>query len=151
MEEKIDGLVALISSASNKENPSRVTGYPPALALEKNLFHNVDTVSVPLSPYAYQDVIAKGFLAVDEAAHLLTDFKIVSQQFPLVLLHSQTTLDFLRRERPCFLLSMLTVCARGHLQMQLETEFRKVLAERVMINGEKSIDLLQGILIYIAW
>jgi hypothetical protein len=125
--------------------------YLPASALEKDISHNADLVSVPLSPYIYQDVIAKGFLAVDEAARLLTDFKIVSQQFPIVLFHSQITLDFLRRERPCFLLSMLTVCAKDRLQVQLELEFRKTLAERLMINGEKSIDLLHGILTYIAW
>lgn len=96
-------------------------------------------------------MIAKGFLAVDKASQLLADFVAASAEFPLVLLPFQASLDYLRLERPCLLLAILTACAKDHLQTRLEVEFRKMLAERAILIAEKNLDLLQGLLVFLTW
>jgi hypothetical protein len=96
-------------------------------------------------------VISKGFLATEEANQLIADFNVTSAEFPLIVLPFQVDLECLRRERPCLLLAILTACARDHLQTQLEVEFRKMLADRVILKAEKNMDLLQGLLVFLTW
>lgn len=99
----------------------------------------------------HQDAISKGFLDVDEANQLLANFVVTSAEFPLIVLRFEADLECLRWERPCLLLAVLTACARDHLQTQLEVEFRKMLADRVILRAEKNIDLLQGLLVFLTW
>jgi len=37
------------------------------------------------------------------------------------------------------------------LHQRLDAEFRKVLGQYVIAQGQKSLDFLQGLLVYIAW
>ena len=37
------------------------------------------------------------------------------------------------------------------MQRQMSQELVRTIAQRVLVDGEKKIDLLQGILIFIAW
>lgn len=62
-------------------------------------------------------------------------------------------LDTLRRERPFFLLATLSFSAHKNekIQDQLEIELRESLSRMVIVNCEKIIDILQGILVYLAW
>lgn len=96
-------------------------------------------------------MISKGLLAADEANQMLADFIATSAEFPLIVLPFQADLECLRWERPCLLLAIFTACARDHLQTRLEVEFRKMLADRVMLGAEKNIDLLQGLLVFLTW
>lgn len=99
----------------------------------------------------YQDVISMGFLATDEANQLLANFIAGSAEFPFIVLPFQADLEYLRWQRPCLLLAILTAFARDHLQIQLEVEFRKMLADKATFNAEKNIDILQGILVFLTW
>lgn len=99
----------------------------------------------------HPDVISMGFLDADEANQLLADFFVTSAEFPLIVLPFHADLECMRWERPCLLLAILTACARDHLQSQLEIEFRKMLADRVILNAEKNMDLLQGLLVFLTW
>ena len=63
------------------------------------------------------------------------------------------TLETLRWEKPFLLLSILVMAsakARG-LQVLLEKELRELLASKVIVEGELSLDLLQGLCVYLAW
>lgn len=37
------------------------------------------------------------------------------------------------------------------LRHQLDHELRKVLSEKLIVDGQKSLDFLQGLLVYLAW
>ncbi|KAL7786491.1 hypothetical protein V8C43DRAFT_289968 [Trichoderma afarasin] len=149
VEEKIDGLVTLISSISAKSAAREVQS--PTNVDSASLVASSSTDCTTLSPTTRQDVVAKGFLTTDEAKQLLDDFAAASEEFSPVLLPPEASLDYLRLERPCLLLAILTACARDHLQIRLEIEFRKMLADRVIVNAEKNLDLLQGLLVYLTW
>ncbi|KAL6799301.1 hypothetical protein GGI42DRAFT_327356 [Trichoderma sp. SZMC 28013] len=150
VEEKIDGLVTLISSISAK-SAARDFQSPQNVDSATSLVASGSPECTTLSPTTRQDVVAKGFLTTDEAKQLLADFAAASEEFSPVLLPSEASLDYLRLERPCLLLGILTACARDHLQTRLEIEFRKMLADRVIVNAEKNLDLLQGLLVYLTW
>ncbi|KKP03827.1 hypothetical protein THAR02_04098 [Trichoderma harzianum] len=150
VEEKIDGLVTLIASISAKSAATGVQS-PTNIDSATSLVASSSPECTILSPTARQDVVAKGFLTTDEAKQLLADFAAVSEEFSPVLLPPEASLDYLRLERPCLLLAILAACARDHLQARLEIEFRKMLADRVIMNAEKNLDLLQGLLVYLTW
>ena len=140
MEEKIDGLVTLISSISQQEEMGEVGG-PTDVTLSSQ-YANLSI---------HRDVIAKGILTTEEASQLLTDFVAASAEFPIVLLPFGTNVEYLRLERPCLLLAILTACARDCLQTRLELEFRKSLAENLILKAEKNLDLLQSLLVFLSW
>ncbi|KAL7952435.1 hypothetical protein V8C34DRAFT_299339 [Trichoderma compactum] len=150
VEEKIDGLVTLISSISSK-SAARDFPSPPNADSATSQVASSSPECTTLSPTTRQDVITKGLLTTDEAKQLLADFAAASAEFSPILLPFEASLDYLRVERPCLLLAILTACARDHLQTRLEIEFRKMLADRVIVNAEKSLDLLQGLLVYLTW
>jgi hypothetical protein len=56
-------------------------------------------------------------------------------------------------DRPFLLLAALAVASSNHCHLQdaLIKKFKESLSERVLINGEQDLDLLQGLLVHIAW
>ena len=100
-----------------------------------------------------QDVVSKGVVSFEQAEEFLQFFRTRACNFPFVLVSPQTSLDSLRREKPFLLLSILAFSAQDNrmLQQTLELEIREQLSRRVIVNGEKSMDLLQGALIYLCW
>lgn len=98
------------------------------------------------------DCISKGIVSFEEVEESLKYFKSKAQAFPFVLCPEEGV-DNLRRERPFLLLAILTF-AQGkntRLQQALEHELKEGLGRRLIMNGEKSLDLLQGLLVYLAW
>lgn len=61
--------------------------------------------------------------------------------------------EFLRRERPFLSLSILTFEMQTKPQMQkaLELELRLSLSKQVVVEMEKNLDILQGLLVYLVW
>lgn len=74
--------------------------------------------------------------------------------YPCVLLRQEETVAGLAAERPFVLLAILAV-ASGSRTLQghslYDEEFRKVLGLKYVAGGERSLELLQGILIYCTW
>ena len=74
--------------------------------------------------------------------------------FPCIVLQPHETVGHLAATRPFVLLAILSAASgsrtlRGHVLY--DEEFRKVLGLKFVAGGERSIELLQGILIYCAW
>lgn len=100
-----------------------------------------------------QDVISKGIVSFARAEESLQSFRGKACNFPFVYVSPQTSLDTLRREKPFLLHAILTVGAQSNFKLQdrLELELRELLSKKVFVGGEKSMDLLQGVLVYLAW
>jgi hypothetical protein len=100
-----------------------------------------------------QDAIGKGIITYDKAEALLRGYGTHAPNFPFIVFSPTVSLDFLRREKPFLLLSILTMASTSNQALQdlLEAELRETLGRKVIFNGEKSLDLLQGLLIYLAW
>ena len=74
-------------------------------------------------------------------------------EFPFVLLSTDETSESLRHYKPFLFLSIVaaTSYTNPQLQQRLAREIQKQIASRMIINNEKSLDLLQGLLVYLAW
>jgi hypothetical protein len=175
MEQKLDGIFAMLSASNRnplgKDMDLPDVPYPtPSAASDRNdsvivpqtcnIMSNVQplTSMMPLSPPWLkldepQDVIRKGIITYDKAETLLRSYGTHAPHFPFIVFSPTISLDSLRREKPFLLLSILTMASTSNLPLQdlLEAELRETLGRKVIFDGEKSLDLLQGLLVYLAW
>jgi hypothetical protein len=92
-------------------------------------------------------------LTPEEAEKCLLRYRTISPvYFPFVVLSNDWTLQSMMRHSPTLLLGILTtMCKSTHLQKTLDSGFREVVSQRVLVRGEKSLDILQALLVYLAW
>ena len=89
-----------------------------------------------------------------EAEFLLCEFKTnLAEQFPFVVLRLDSTSQSLQHEKP--LLWKAIMVASSHRtsdrQMALGANLMEDLTVRLLLKAERSLDLLQALLILIAW
>lgn len=148
MEERINGIFAILSSKQVEmgETPQSLltTPFP-----EPTHSHSPQSSLSILSHHP--DLIAKTIITYSEASDSLSLFRAQAARFPFVIVKPDVTVDDMRRSRPFLLLAILAFGTQKQKQAQVEVELRLVLARRVVVDMEKSLDLLQGLLVYIAW
>ena len=93
-------------------------------------------------------------VSLSEADILLDRYRrLMSHGMPFVVLPSNVTAQQLYTEKPV-LLHAITVVTYFHdltKQQLLVKQLIRNISERILINNEKSIDLLQGILVFVTW
>lgn len=89
----------------------------------------------------------------EEADALLEGFRNeMSSYFPFISVPESISADEYRRQRPFTYLAIITVTRMKYPQQkELGDIFLKQMAERVFVSGERSIDLLFGVLTMAAW
>lgn len=77
----------------------------------------------------------------------------MTPQFPFVIVSPQISALQLRQDRPFLFLAILASASYEDMPLQrlLGVELKKVVASRIVLNGDVSFDLLQGLLIFSAW
>ncbi|GKZ86297.1 hypothetical protein AnigIFM56816_001349 [Aspergillus niger] len=92
-------------------------------------------------------------LNMNEAEELLLRFRQQRAYFPFIEVPEVTTATSMAASQPFLLLAILTVSLtrKPLLQKRLDERFRRVLSERIIFYGEKSMDYVQGLLVYMAW
>ncbi|KAI3232173.1 transcriptional regulator family: Fungal Specific TF [Penicillium roqueforti] len=85
--------------------------------------------------------------------HLLDKFRGMASYFPFVQLSYAWTAASMAEDRPFLLLAAVAAASSQycHLQDALIRQFKQTLSQRVIIAGEKDLDLLQGLLVHLAW
>ncbi|KAL3455335.1 hypothetical protein BJX64DRAFT_295152 [Aspergillus heterothallicus] len=85
--------------------------------------------------------------------HLLDSFRGVSSHFPFVHIPDNVAAPSLAEERPFLFLAAVTNGASKyhHIQASLIDKFKSALSENLIIAEEKDLDLLQGLLVHLAW
>lgn len=92
---------------------------------------------------------------LDSAGKLLTTFReAMMGHFHCVVVREDDTVERMARERPFVLLAVLAA-ASGSCTLQghslYDEEFRKILGLKFVAGGERTLELLQGLVVYIAW
>lgn len=119
---------------------------PVFLACRSNISNSTDTWSSE-DPFG---------LGVDrqEAAFLLIEFRTqMAPQFPFVVIPPDSTAEGLRREKPMLWKAVMTA-ASYHKPIRQEAMGWKLMEEfstRLLMKAEKSLDLLQAMLVHLAW
>ncbi|CEJ54222.1 hypothetical protein PMG11_00542 [Penicillium brasilianum] len=100
-----------------------------------------------------EDVIDRGIISLEDAEQLVAFFlHELASFFPLVVLPSSTTAAQLRQTKPILFLSVISAAAisiDAGLAGVLNREMVRLYAERFFIEGEKSLELVQALLIMI--
>ncbi|KAI9755793.1 MAG: hypothetical protein M4579_004156 [Chaenotheca gracillima] len=108
------------------------------------------------TPYSeYADVVDRKELTADEAARYFRKYvDEMAPHMPIVIFRPGTTASEIRRAKPILFLSILSIACgvdNPDLQHTLTKEIMKVLAEKVMVTGEKSLELIQALLVATIW
>ncbi|OGM42797.1 C6 transcription factor [Aspergillus bombycis] len=74
-------------------------------------------------------------------------------QFPFVIIPDSMNAISIRREYPFLFLVIMVVSTEGQpaLQKTLDYEVKRTVSTRIIMNNERNIDLLLGLLVYTAW
>ncbi len=100
-----------------------------------------------------KDFIQMGIITIQEAEAVLDSSLVEYGGFPWVVFPSELPLNLFRRERPFLLLALLALASRKQTRLYepLQSEFKKVLSNKVIMDGVPDLDSLQGLLVYLAW
>ena len=98
-------------------------------------------------------LISGGFLSAEDVGGYLARFREMSWFFPFVAMPHDVNVYTMLRDRPLALHAALAVATSSqvHLQKALEKSFKELILRKLVLEVEKSIDLLQSILICAAW
>lgn len=101
------------------------------------------------------DVIDRGILTLDMAEAIFHRYtEKMSLLFPAVVFTSGSTISDVRRSKPVLLLSVLTAASGSEypdLQTRLNKELVQIYANRIIVQGEKSLELVQALLVSCIW
>ncbi|OIW24686.1 hypothetical protein CONLIGDRAFT_584386, partial [Coniochaeta ligniaria NRRL 30616] len=74
------------------------------------------------------------------------------QCFPCIYIPSNMTSDQLRDEKPfTWFTIMMMSCQTSSLQYGMGSVWQRIISQKIVVEHEKSIDILQGMIIFLAW
>ncbi|CEL00477.1 hypothetical protein ASPCAL00077 [Aspergillus calidoustus] len=136
------------------ENPTVSETIQPPLPAEEalNTEHGTLTLSEALGNSDSAWITDLG-LSPAVLPHLLDNFRRMSAYFPFVRLPEDLTAESMVNDRPFLLLAAVTNGSSRyrHLQGALIEKFKEALSQSLILAGEKDLDLLQGLLLHLAW
>ncbi|KAE8142897.1 hypothetical protein BDV38DRAFT_277710 [Aspergillus pseudotamarii] len=100
------------------------------------------------------DVIGQGLVDMETAQSLIDLYRTdMTLHFPFVVISSQVTASVLRQQKPFLFLAVLASAAYSNMPLQrlLGKEVKKAIASRMIMHAEVSFELLQGMLVFLAW
>lgn len=102
------------------------------------------------------DVVDRGRVSMSVATHLVRVYvDHCMALYPVVILPKQITASELKMSKPVVFLAVIAAAALGwndpDLSRFLNEEVRRLFADRIFIKGEKSLELVQSLLITVAF
>ncbi|RDH30694.1 hypothetical protein BDQ94DRAFT_161179 [Aspergillus welwitschiae] len=160
LQEQVDNLVTQVALMKHNRDNS-----PPARSLnyqyrrngdesDHNYNHGIQIRNSPSGADTDLDFISRGLFTLLECEELLAKFRLHKMvQFPFVIIPTHLGVPTLRRQFPFLLMCTITACLehKASLQHGMEQEVREFIATRLVINSERSLDLLLGLLVHVAW
>lgn len=145
------GLSGVKRQFSGEVKEDRSSGYPRPAARPSRWagFDKAPTNS------SFVDIIDKGFVSVEVAAEAFNRYMDeMAPHLPIVVFPPGTPMHEVRRTKPILFYAIITVSIgviQPEIQMPLIDDFYKIIAERVIVKGEKSLDLVQAIIVCTIW
>lgn len=142
--------------------------YPPPMVLAgqkrkytepKETVDDAPTPSVAPSamdtkPHDYSDIVDRGIITMDRAAQLWDRYNYhMAPHLPGVVFPKDMTVGELRKTKPILFLAIISAASSEipNVQRVIVKELMQVFADKVMITGEKSIELVQALNISVIW
>lgn len=132
-----------------------MNGVTSILASSQLVASGLKTVLAPdppdCAPSAWIDVYIKNDT---EADMMLQIYRSEMQPlFPFVVILPTITFTLLRQERPLLVLAILMVSCRHDQPRQsaIAKKLRELISHKMLIKGERNLDILQCLLVYLSW
>lgn len=120
-----------------------------------SLYASLEPVPKPQVENEYRDVLDRGTVDVETATKSFDRYvNCLAPSCPFVVFPPGTTMGDIRRTKPVLFLTILSVSIgafQPQLQMPLQNEVHRTFADRVLIRGEKSLELVQSLLVATLW
>ena len=101
------------------------------------------------------DVVGRGIVHAETANGLFMHYtKQMAPHMPIVVFSPDTSPETIRRRSPVLFLAILSVTSGQDypdLQATLTKEIMRILADRVFLHGEKSLELVQALQVVTIW
>ncbi|KAK9419416.1 putative Transcription factor domain-containing protein [Seiridium unicorne] len=164
LEQKVDGIMSLLASNQHTRLPvaDSLQGIstPSSAVSAISCAHNVirtntpsDSCNIGAAPTTETINLAHGYnITASEAEDVLSTYREkLTPLFPFVPLPSESALQMHHRT-PLLFHAIVMVVTSGdvELQQKLKQDFREKIATKIIVHAEKSLELLQAILVYLA-
>jgi hypothetical protein len=120
-------------------------------ASDRNARERLEATTTTISSSTFEEQsTAPGM--VDDQTVLEIFTKRMLPLFPFLMIPSHATAEQLRREKPFLFLNISMVATLNPArQRELVNTVQQYVAEHIVIRGEHSLDLLQGLLVNVSW
>ncbi|KAJ5779776.1 hypothetical protein N7457_007496 [Penicillium paradoxum] len=134
LEAKLDRMVAMLAASERNARERLETG--PATTRSSPTFEEIIAAPGEIEGQLFMEVF----------------FEKLFPLFPFVTFPSHVTAEELRREKPFLYLNIsMVACQNARRQREIVDAVQGYVAEHIVIRGEYSLDLLQGLLVNVAW
>lgn len=171
LEEKLDGIVSLLTNAPPNAPTSSLNQVPNSSKNTSFMKLSADHQGgIPTPPFEYastrkvlQQATSPGALSdcalpiahTDQDEHALYELfpSLMAVHFPFVLVEPNTNGEMLQYEKPLLyrVIIMVAACRDVSRHVVLRQDIMKDIMDRLLIRNEKSLELLQGLLLLMAW
>jgi Fungal specific transcription factor domain/Fungal Zn(2)-Cys(6) binuclear cluster domain len=107
------------------------------------------------NPNEIIDVIDRGLIDFQTATDIFKHYvEKVAPTLPILIFPAGTTMTEVRHNKPILFHAIMTLSiaiVRPDLQMSLVQEVHRIFADRVVVKGEKSLELVQSIMLACIW
>lgn len=153
-----DGSSSYEANAVRSEGPSSYTVPPVGLAGQKRKHsepaeNGVDALASSRSNER-PDLVDCGIINTDGAARLLDRYNYqMAPHLPGVVFPPHLTADELRKTKPVLFLAIMAAASSGSPEIQRVAfkELMQTFADKIIITGEKSIELVQALSVAVMW
>ncbi|KAH6608781.1 hypothetical protein Trco_002127 [Trichoderma cornu-damae] len=100
------------------------------------------------------DIVDRGLITMENAAGLFAKYKEhMVRHLPAVVFPPSTTVMELRKTKPTLFLAIMAAATGDNhsLQRVLQKELMQLFAEKVIVTGEKNLELVQAIHVAVIW
>ncbi|OQE35467.1 hypothetical protein PENCOP_c013G07768 [Penicillium coprophilum] len=134
------------STPNSSHNSSTNLSTPEQPLYKWNGYPKINGMSCP-------DLLLECGLSIDAADGFLRRFRAMTSYFPFFVVPAQATVLTMCKEHPFALVAALAAATSSDkkLQKSLSEKFIGGAFHTVMVHNERSLDLLNGILVYLAW
>ncbi|EEP76831.1 predicted protein [Uncinocarpus reesii 1704] len=119
------------------------------------LCSSLEGITQTKSENEYRDVIDRGIIDVETATKAFERYvNNMAPSAPFIVFPPGTPMSDVRRTKPVLFLSILSVSIgpfRPQLQVPFQNETHRIFADRVLVRGEKSLELIQALLVATIW
>ncbi|GKT83690.1 fungal specific transcription [Colletotrichum tofieldiae] len=102
----------------------------------------------------YADVVERGILSAGKAAELFERYNThMVPHMPAVVFAAATTAEETRKAKPLLFLAIMSAASSEspNLQRRLVKELMQIFAEKIIITGEKSLEIVQALQVAVIW